>query len=139
MTILITGSAGFIGFNLAKRLIKEGKTVIGYDNINPYYSTYLKESRLKELEKEAAKTGNEYHFVKGDLEDINLLEQTFKKFNPKEVVNLAAQAGVRYSIENPSAYIQSNIVGFGNILECCRHHDIKNLIYASPTSLILLI
>lgn len=126
--ILVTGVAGFIGSNLAKRLLENNVRVIGLDNLNDYYDVSLKEERLKMLEHK------NFHFIKGDLADKELLMNIFKEEKIDIVVNLAAQAGVRYSIENPDAYIQSNIVGFFNILECCRHYPVEHLLYASSSS-----
>ncbi len=134
MNNLITGAAGFIGFHLCCKLIKEGKSLIGFDNINEYYDPLLKEARLKNIYKLSEEHGTKFKFVKGDLTDFNLLKNIFRENHPQYVINLAAQAGVRYSIENPSAYIQSNLVGFGNILECCRNYKTKHLIYASSSS-----
>ncbi|MFH4875575.1 NAD-dependent epimerase [Staphylococcus cohnii] len=128
MKILITGAAGFIGSHLAKKLIKQGHHVIGVDSINDYYSVSLKEDRLESIGKE------NFTFYKLKLENYEDLVKIFKGEKPEVVVNLAAQAGVRYSIDNPKAYIDANIVGFANILECCRHFDIQNLIYASSSS-----
>lgn len=128
MKILITGAAGFIGSHLAKKLISQGHEIIGVDNINDYYDPKLKEDRLKSI------GDNNFTFYKVTLEDADKLEEIFKEQQPDVVVNLAAQAGVRYSLENPRAYIDSNIVGFVNILECCRHYDVKHLIYASSSS-----
>ncbi|PTJ01673.1 NAD-dependent epimerase [Staphylococcus simulans] len=128
MKVLITGAAGFIGSHLAKRLISQGHEIIGVDNINDYYDPKLKEDRLKSI------GDNNFTFYKITLEDADKLEEIFKEQHPDVVVNLAAQAGVRYSLENPRAYIDSNIVGFVNILECCRHYDVKHLIYASSSS-----
>lgn len=128
MKVLITGAAGFIGSHLAKKLISQGHEIIGVDNINDYYDPKLKEDRLKSIG-----TDN-FTFYKVTLEDADKLEDIFKEQHPDVVVNLAAQAGVRYSLENPRAYIDSNIVGFVNILECCRHYDVKHLIYASSSS-----
>ncbi|WP_329503324.1 NAD-dependent epimerase [Staphylococcus hominis] len=128
MKILITGTAGFIGSHLSKKLISQGHEVIGIDNINDYYDVTIKEDRLKSI-------GNEnFTFYKINLEDEALMDEIFKKEKPNVVVNLAAQAGVRYSLENPRAYIDSNIVGFTNILECSRHHKVEHLIYASSSS-----
>ncbi|MEB6341991.1 NAD-dependent epimerase [Mammaliicoccus sciuri] len=128
MKILITGTAGFIGSHLSKKLIKQGHEVIGIDNINDYYDVTIKEDRLKSI-------GNEnFTFHKINLEDYNSMNEIFKNDKPQVVINLAAQAGVRYSLENPRAYIDSNIVGFTNILECSRHHKVKHLIYASSSS-----
>ena len=132
MTILVTGSSGFIGFHLCKKLIQNGEKVIGFDNMNNYYDKTLKENRLNELRKTADE--DKFIFILGNLEDNLILEKIFKDYKPKQVVNLAAQAGVRYSIENPSAYIQSNIVGFNNILEQCRHNKVEHLVYASSSS-----
>ncbi len=133
MSILVTGAAGFIGFNLCSKLIEKGEQILGFDNLNNYYDVNLKKARLFELEK-LSKQSNNLHFFKGSLEDINILEEIFNKYKPEKVVHLAAQAGVRYSLENPSAYIQSNIVGFGNILELCKKNNVKNLIFASSSS-----
>ena len=127
--VLITGAAGFIGFHLAKRLLSLGATVCGIDNLNDYYDVSLKEARLTILEKEPAFT-----FVRGDLADEAAVTKLFEDFRPDIVVNLAAQAGVRYSIDNPRSYIQSNIVGFFNILEACRHYPVEHLLYASSSS-----
>lgn len=129
--VLITGAAGFIGYYLAKRLFENGvKTVIGIDNLNDYYDVNLKLHRL-ELLKEF---GDGFIFNKGDISDAAFVNEIFEKYRPDIVVNLAAQAGVRYSIENPSAYIQSNVVGFFNILEACRHFPVDHLVYASSSS-----
>ena len=128
MKILITGVAGFIGSTLAKRLLKMNYSITGIDNLNDYYSVNLKESRLKLIEH------NNFKFYKTDLEDNKAVTNIFEKEKPDVVVNLAAQAGVRYSIENPRAYIDSNIVGFMNILEASRHNEVKHLIYASSSS-----
>ncbi|WP_279389783.1 NAD-dependent epimerase [Mammaliicoccus sciuri] len=128
MKILITGTAGFIGSHLAKKLIKQGHEVIGIDNINDYYDVTIKEDRLKSIG-----TKN-FTFYKINLEDDSAMNEIFVKEKPEVVVNLAAQAGVRYSLENPRAYIDSNIVGFTNILECSRHHKVEHLIYASSSS-----
>lgn len=128
MKILITGTAGFIGSHLAKKLIEKGHSIVGVDNINDYYDPQLKEDRLKTINE------NYHTFYKLNLEDYDELTEIFRKEQPDIVINLAAQAGVRYSLENPRAYIDSNIVGFMNILECCRHFDVKHLIYASSSS-----
>lgn len=127
--ILVTGAAGFIGFYLSERLLQDGHEVLGLDNLNDYYDVNLKTSRLNLLKQHLA-----FQFEKIALEDKADLDNAFTDFKPDCVINLAAQAGVRYSIENPSAYINSNLVGFGNILECCRHHKIGHLIFASSSS-----
>ena len=134
-TILVTGHAGFIGSNLVLRLFKEmsGGTIVGIDNLNDYYDTSLKEYRLGLLEK-AKPEGVEYKSVRGSIADRELVNRLFKEYQPDIVVNLAAQAGVRYSIENPDVYIESNIIGFYNILEACRHHPVEHLVYASSSS-----
>ncbi|KKB35458.1 NAD-dependent epimerase [Bacillus thermotolerans] len=128
MKILITGSAGFIGSHLAKKLLESNYSVIGIDNLNNYYDVNLKRSRLSFLE-----TSN-FHFEKANLENRDIVMSIFEKYKPDVVINLAAQAGVRYSLENPHAYIDSNIVGFTNILEACRHNKVDQLIYASSSS-----
>ena len=129
--VLITGAAGFIGYYLAKRLFENGvKTVIGIDNLNDYYDVNLKLHRLDLLKE----FGDGFIFNKGDISDAAFVNEIFEKYRPDIVVNLAAQAGVRYSIENPSAYIQSNVVGFFNILEACRHFPVDHLVYASSSS-----
>lgn len=144
MKILVTGAAGFIGFHLVNKLLEQGMNVVGIDNINDYYSTDLKFARLKEAgiseevrqfhrKVSSTKNGN-YAFVRMNLEDREMLNQLFETEKFNLVCNLAAQAGVRYSIENPHAYISSNIVGFANILEACRHHNIQHLVYASSSS-----
>ena len=134
-TILVTGGAGFIGSNLIKRLFVEtkGTKIINIDNLNAYYDTSLKDYRLQELQK-IVPAGITYHFIKGDLADKALIDQLFAQYRFDVVVNLAAQAGVRYSIENPDAYIQSNMIGFYNILEACRHNPVEHLVYASSSS-----
>lgn len=134
--ILITGAAGFIGANVVKRTFKDydGATIIGLDNMNNYYDVSLKEHRLADIEQAKKPSGCSYRFIRGDLADKQLITQIFEKYRPDIVVNLAAQAGVRYSIENPDAYISSNIVGFYNILEACRHYPVKHLVYASSSS-----
>ena len=134
-TVLVTGGAGFIGSNLIKRLFTEKayQTIVNIDNLNDYYDVSLKEWRLKELESLVPEDVN-YTFVKGDLADKAIIDKIFEQYQPKVVVNLAAQAGVRYSIENPDAYIQSNIIGFYNILEACRNYPVEHLVYASSSS-----
>jgi len=133
MNILITGVAGFIGMAIAKKVLERGDSVIGIDNLNSFYDTKLKKSRLLELDKKGNKN-NKWNFIKGDLKDHDLLNEIFKNYTPNIVIHLGAQAGVRYSIENPKAYINSNLIGFANILECCRKNEIKNFIYASSSS-----
>ena len=128
-TILVTGAAGFIGFHVSKYLLAEGKKVIGLDIVNDYYDVNLKYARLKQLQE----NGN-FIFYKIDLADRAAVDDLFKKEQPEYVINLAAQAGVRYSLTNPEAYITSNIVGFTNILENCRHNEVKHLVYASSSS-----
>lgn len=130
-TILVTGSSGFIGSFLCKRLLNEvdGIRVIGIDNMNDYYDVRIKEYRLNELS-----SFDNYTFIKGDLSDKSLINKIFEDYKPNVVVNLAAQAGVRYSITNPDAYISSNLIGFYNILEACRNYPVEHLVYASSSS-----
>jgi UDP-glucuronate 4-epimerase len=127
--ILITGVAGFIGFHLADKLLQAGQPVVGLDNLNDYYDTSLKQARLRELEKHAG-----FRFVLADLADAGRLEALFAEAKFDVAVNLAAQAGVRYSLTNPQAYVRSNIEGFVNVLEGCRHHGVRHLVYASSSS-----
>ena len=146
MKILVTGAAGFIGYHLCESLLKHNIEIIGLDNINDYYDVDLKFDRLKELgvSKDEAKNfnsvcesaihGNKFSFVRMNLEDREALPKLFESQNISRVCNLAAQAGVRYSLENPESYIDSNIVGFLNLLECCRNFDIQHLVYASSSS-----
>ncbi|HHT81452.1 MAG TPA: NAD-dependent epimerase/dehydratase family protein [Spirochaetales bacterium] len=129
-TYLVTGSAGFIGFHLTKQLLELGCRVIGYDNLNDYYDPALKMARLEVLSQHDLL----FTFIEGDLADKEKLDATFAEFKPQIVVNLAAQAGVRYSIDNPQAYLQANLVGFFNVLEACRHFPVKHLLYASSSS-----
>lgn len=136
-TILVTGSAGFIGCNLVKRLFKSLKsaTIVGIDNMNDYYDVALKEYRLEELSALSSQTPDiKYYFFKGDIASKETIDRIFEDYKPEVVVNLAAQAGVRYSITNPDAYIQSNLIGFYNILEACRNHPVEHLVYASSSS-----
>ncbi len=130
-TYFITGTSGFIGYYLAKRLLEENKDlrIIGLDSMNDYYDVSLKEYRLKDLEQY-----KNYTFIKGNLADKELINKIFEDYKPSIVVNLAAQAGVRYSIDHPDVYIESNIIGFYNILEACRHHPVDHLVYASSSS-----
>ena len=129
MTILVTGTAGFIGSALAKALLEKGDNVIGIDNHNNYYDPALKEARIKKL------SGQEsYKHLRADITNSEELEEIFKKYKPKKVVNLAAQAGVQYSLKYPMKYIESNIIGFTNILEQCRYNNIEHLVYASTSS-----
>ena len=129
MTILVTGCAGFIGMHVAKRLLERGERVVGLDNLNAYYDVHLKEARLRELD-----PFEQFHFIKADLADRTALERVFRDTAPGRVVHLAAQAGVRYSLQDPQAYVSSNLVGFVNLLEACRHGRIEHLVYASTSS-----
>lgn len=131
-TYFITGVAGFIGSNLAKKILKENNDIqiVGLDNLNDYYDVKLKEYRLNELKKYE----DRFIFIQGNLADKKIVENIFSQFKPTIVVNLAAQAGVRYSITNPDAYIEANLIGFYNILECCRHYPVEHLVYASSSS-----
>lgn len=129
MKVLVTGAAGFIGYNLSQLLLTRGDNVVGLDNLNNYYSVQLKTDRLKQLQSHP-----NFQFVQLDLQDRENIEKLFKTHQFDTVVNLAAQAGVRYSLENPHAYIDSNVVGFCNILEGCRHSQVKNLVFASSSS-----
>lgn len=128
-TYLITGAAGFIGFHLTKSLLEQGATVIGFDNLNNYYEVSLKRDRLEIL-----KTYDNFTFILGDLSDKRDVFRIFQEYRPQIVVNLGAQAGVRYSIDNPDAYMQSNIIGFFHILESCRYFPVEHLVYASSSS-----
>jgi UDP-glucuronate 4-epimerase len=144
MKILVTGAAGFIGYHLVESLLQKGETVVGLDNINDYYDVRLKYGRLAEsgiaeetiVENELIQSSvhTAYSFIKTDITDYNCLNQLFQQEKFDYVLHLAAQPGVRYSLENPHAYVQANVVGFMNILECCRHHEIKHLVYASSSS-----
>ena len=128
MKVLVTGAAGFIGFHLVQRLLGRGDEVVGLDNLNAYYPVVLKEARLAQIDSER------FRFVRMDLADREALPALFAAEHFDAVVNLAAQAGVRYSVENPWAYVDSNVVGFLNILECCRHYPVRHLVYASSSS-----
>ncbi len=130
-TVLVTGAAGFIGANLVKRLLADAPStkIIGIDNMNDYYDVRLKKYRLEELNK-----SDSFKFIKGSIADKKLVQAIFEKYKPSVVVNLAAQAGVRYSITNPDAYIESNLIGFFNILEACRNYPVEHLVYASSSS-----
>jgi UDP-glucuronate 4-epimerase len=129
MTILVTGAAGFIGFHAARALLARGDTVIGVDNLNDYYDVALKNARLGELQPNKA-----FKFVKADLKDRDAIEKLFAEHKPQRVLHLAAQAGVRYSLTHPHQYVDANVVGFLNILEGCRHHTVKHLLFASSSS-----
>src|SRR5690554_1129237 len=129
MKILITGAAGFIGFHLSKKLLDDSYQIIGIDNLNDYYDSSLKKSRLEILGKY-----NNFNFHKVDLKDKVDVDHIFETYQPTHVINLAAQAGVRYSIENPYAYVDSNLTGFMNILEACRNYPVEHLLYASSSS-----
>jgi UDP-glucuronate 4-epimerase len=129
MRILVTGAAGFIGYHTAARLLDQGHDVIGFDNLSPYYDVSLKEARLARLKEHAR-----FRFLQADLADRTVVEATFAEERPERVIHLAAQAGVRYSIEQPHAYISSNVTGFLHVLEGCRHHDVKHLVYASTSA-----
>ena len=132
MKVLITGACGFIGFHTCKKLIQNDFEVLGIDNFNSYYDTSLKESRLIELNN--ILPNGRFNILREDIKNLEVLKKTFYEFKPDIVINLAAQAGVRYSIENPSEFIQTNLLGFGNILECCRMLNVKNFVYASSSS-----
>lgn len=133
-TVLVTGAAGFIGAFLVKKILADsGYSVVGIDNLNNYYDVGIKLDRLAMIEE--CDTGNRFSLEKGDLSDASFVESVFVKYKPDYVVNLAAQAGVRYSIDSPCSYIESNIIGFFNILECCRHHPVEHLVFASSSSI----
>lgn len=134
MKVLVTGAAGFIGFHVSQKLIARGDTVIGFDIVNDYYDVTLKEARLRLLDTKAAERGGNFTLVRADLADAAAVDATFAAHEFDRVVHLAAQAGVRNSIKNPKAYVQSNLVGFINVLEACRHHRVAHLTYASTSS-----
>jgi len=129
MRVLVTGAAGFIGYHTAARLLERGDEVVGFDNLSPYYDVSIKEARLARLDK-----SERFRFRKGDLADRNLVEATFAEERPERVIHLAAQAGVRYSIDHPHVYISSNVAGFLHVLEGCRHHGVEHLLYASTSA-----
>ncbi len=132
--VIVTGAAGFIGFHTCKKLLKENFNVLGVDNISDYYDVNLKLSRLNELDKLSKSNKKDWEFIKVSIEDNYLIDQIFNNFKPDIVINLAAQAGVRYSLENPKSYINTNLLGFFNILECCKNFKVKNFIFASSSS-----
>lgn len=134
--ILVTGAAGFIGSNLVQKILENGteNLVVGLDNLNDYYDVSLKEYRLEQINKFSSVKNSEWVFIKGNIADAGLLNELFEKYKFDVVVNLAAQAGVRYSIDHPDAYIESNVIGFYNILEACRHYPVEHLVYASSSS-----
>jgi len=134
MTVLVTGNAGFIGFHVARRLLERGDAVVGFDAVNDYYDPALKEARLALIAETAGRTGAPYAFVRANLADRAAVEACFSAHRFDRVIHLAAQAGVRHSLENPHAYVESNIVAFTNILEACRHAEVPHLTYASTSS-----
>ena len=134
MKYLVTGNAGFIGYHVVKNLLEQGESVVGLDVVNDYYDVKLKEQRLVELQNIANTTASQYDFVRGDIANLETVENCFQKYKPEYVIHLAAQAGIRYSLENPHAYAQSNLIGFTNIIETCRHQQVKHLVYASTSS-----
>jgi UDP-glucuronate 4-epimerase len=134
MTLFVSGAAGFIGAAVCERLLARGERVVGFDNFNPYYDPALKRARIAQLQATAARTDTSWALIEADLEDRAAVEAAFTQHKPTTVIHLAAQAGVRHSIENPAAYIQANLVGFGHILEGCRHHGVEHLVYASSSS-----
>ncbi|MDO8438160.1 MAG: NAD-dependent epimerase [Nitrosomonadaceae bacterium] len=134
MKILVTGSVGFIGFHTTKRLLERGNSVVGFDVVNDYYDPAIKEARLKILKEIAATTGSQYNFIRSDLADQQAVNDCFKQHSFDRVIHLAAQAGVRYSLINPHAYVESNIIAFTNIIEACRHNQTPHLTYASSSS-----
>ena len=134
MTVFVSGAAGFIGAAVCERLLARGERVVGFDNFNPYYDPALKRARIAQLQATAARTDTSWALIEADLEDRAAVEAAFMQHKPTTVIHLAAQAGVRHSIENPAAYIQANLVGFGHILEGCRHQGVEHLVYASSSS-----
>ncbi|MCH8544988.1 MAG: NAD-dependent epimerase [Alcanivorax sp.] len=134
MKVLVTGSAGFIGFHTARKLLARGDSVVGFDVVNDYYDPTIKEARLSLLEKEAAESPGDYTFIRANLADRQAVEACFAEHKFDRVIHLAAQAGVRYSIENPHAYVESNIIAFTNIIEACRYAEVPHLTYASTSS-----
>ena len=134
MVILVTGAAGFIGSALVKKLLAQGYKVVGIDNLNDYYDLSLKKARLEDITAKSKDSAGEWHFFELGIDNENLIRNLFQEFKPLIVYNLAAQAGVRYSIKNPKSYVSSNLIGFSNILEMCRKFNVKNLIYASSSS-----
>jgi UDP-glucuronate 4-epimerase len=134
MTVFVTGAAGFIGAAVCERLLARGERVVGFDNFNPYYAPALKWARIAQLQATTGTSGTSWALIEADLEDRAAVEAAFTQHKPTTVIHLAAQAGVRHSIENPAAYIQANLVGFGHILEGCRHHGVEHLVYASSSS-----
>lgn len=134
MRILVTGNAGFIGFHVAKALLERGDAVVGFDVVNDYYDPSIKEARLKVLEQTAAAAEVDYHFVRANLANLDTVNECFNKYSFDRVIHLAAQAGVRYSLVNPHAYVESNIIAFTNMLEACRHAEVPHLTYASTSS-----
>ena len=134
MRVLVTGNAGFIGFHTVRKLLARGDSVVGIDSVNDYYDPSLKEARLATLEREARAAGADYAFVRGSIADAATLKRCFEGAPVDRVINLAAQAGVRYSLVNPYAYVESNLIGFTNVLEACRHNGVAHLTYASTSS-----
>lgn len=134
MKVLVTGAAGFIGFNVAKKLLERGDDVVGFDNVNDYYDPALKEARLEVLKKTAEHVRGSFIFIRANLADKGVVDQCFQDHSFDRVIHLAAQAGVRYSLENPSSYVESNLIGFTNILEACRYAQTPHLTYASTSS-----
>lgn len=134
MKILVTGNAGFIGYHVARTLLERGDEVVGFDNVNDYYDPALKEARLSQLRETATRTGTGYDFIRANLAEHSRVDECFEQHRFDRVIHLAAQAGVRYSLENPRSYVESNLLAFTNILEACRHHKIAHLTYASTSS-----